>query len=72
MSVVIAAIPAAVTSGVVVYANIGVMRLCRQASRDGCAVQARFGLLPSLKITQHESRTATAKGAKAQRDRSTT
>jgi hypothetical protein len=50
VSTVIVAVSAAVTTGINVYANVHVMRLCRKASRDGLAVEARFGLLPSLKI----------------------
>jgi hypothetical protein len=52
MTEVIAAISAAMTTAIAVYANVHVMRLCRKASREGCAVEARFGLLPSLKIDQ--------------------
>jgi len=55
MSEVIAAISAAVTSSVVVYANVSVKRLCRKASLEGRAVQARFGLLPSLKIERRHT-----------------
>jgi hypothetical protein len=50
VSEVIAAITAAMTTGIAAAANIHVMRLCRQASRDGRAVEARFGLFPSIKI----------------------
>jgi len=55
VSEVIAAISAAVTSSVVVYANISVKRLCRKASLEGRAVQARFGLLPSLTIERRHT-----------------
>jgi hypothetical protein len=50
MSQVIAAIWAAVTIGLVVSANLYVMWLCREASRQGRAVQAKFGMLPSVQI----------------------
>jgi hypothetical protein len=38
------------TTGIAVAANIHVMRLSRQALREGRAVEAKFGLLPSIKI----------------------
>jgi hypothetical protein len=50
LSEVIAAISAAVTTGLVVATNLYVMWLCREASREGRAVQARFGMLPSVEI----------------------
>jgi hypothetical protein len=52
VSEVIAAIVAAVTTGIAVYANVHVMRLCRMASREGRAVHATFGLLPSVRIDE--------------------
>ena len=55
MGDVIAAISAAVTTGIAVAANIHVMRLCRKASREGRAVEAKFGLLPSIKIDRKDS-----------------
>jgi len=50
MTEVIAATTAAMTAMIAVYANVHVMRLCRKALRDGHDVQARFGLIPSVKI----------------------
>lgn len=56
MSAVIVAYSAAVTTSIGVCANVYVMVLCRKALRDGCAVQARLGLLPSFKIERRPDR----------------
>jgi hypothetical protein len=50
MSEVIVAIPAAVTTSIALCANLHVMWLCRKASREGVAIEAKFGLFPSVKI----------------------
>ena len=55
MSNVIAAVMAAMTTGIAVAANVHVMRLSCMALREGLTVEARFGLLPSIKIERKGS-----------------
>jgi hypothetical protein len=56
MSSIIVVYSTAVTTTIVGLTNLYVIRLCREASRQGRAVRAKFGMLPSVEIEGTDNR----------------